>query len=54
MTKPVSNRAVLMDSGGMDSTVTVYELRSLGSEVFLLSFDYPTAYADDAKPEVSR
>ncbi|MFF8916897.1 hypothetical protein ACF08M_27155 [Streptomyces sp. NPDC015032] len=48
MTKPVSNRAVLLDSGGMDCTVTVYEIH------FVLSFDYPTAYADDAKPGLSR
>lgn len=40
MTNPVSNRAVLIASGGMDSTVTAYELRARGSEVFLLAFDY--------------
>ncbi|WP_411145867.1 7-cyano-7-deazaguanine synthase QueC [Streptomyces sp. x-80] len=40
MTKSTPKSAVLIASGGMDSTVTAYELRARGSEVFLLSFDY--------------
>jgi 7-cyano-7-deazaguanine synthase len=40
MTKPSSTYAVLIASGGMDSTVTAYELRARGSDVSLLSFDY--------------
>ncbi|MDJ0342774.1 7-cyano-7-deazaguanine synthase QueC [Streptomyces sp. H10-C2] len=31
---------MIVASGGMDSTVTAYELRARGSEVSLLSFDY--------------
>ncbi|MCB5908093.1 7-cyano-7-deazaguanine synthase QueC [Streptomyces pinistramenti] len=33
-------QAVLIASGGMDSTVAAYELRSRGSAVTMLSFDY--------------
>ncbi|MQS38314.1 7-cyano-7-deazaguanine synthase QueC [Streptomyces katsurahamanus] len=40
MTETACPRAVLIASGGMDSTVTAYDLASRGIAVTLLSFDY--------------
>lgn len=39
-TRPSATAAVVIISGGLDSTTLVYHLRALGTDVRLLSFDY--------------
>lgn len=39
-TTPSTNRAVIIFSGGLDSTTLLYDIRSQGFEVHALTFDY--------------